>query len=54
MEELKHISLRIPLDFHKELKEISAKEKRSLSQELLVLLKRGLDSEQTRQLKLFD
>ena len=54
MENKVHISIKIPTDFHKELKQISVREQRSLSQELIVLLKRGLESEATKQLKLFE
>ena len=54
MEGIKNISIKIPIDFHKELIDIAEKESRSLTKELLVLIRRGLDSEATKQLKLFD
>ena len=54
MKDIKNFTLRIPKDIHIRIKTLSVKESRSLNNEILELVKRGLESEATKKLKFFN
>ena len=54
MVEEKKFTLRIPNDLHERVKILSGKENRSLNKEILELIKRGMESEATKQLRFFE
>lgn len=53
MNEIVGVTVRFPKELHGRIKTLSKKESRSLNNEILELLKRGLESEVTKQLQLF-
>jgi predicted HicB family RNase H-like nuclease len=54
MPEEKKFTLRIPDNLHERVKILSEKENRSLNKEILELIKRGIESEATKQLRFFE
>ena len=54
MKDIKNLTIRIPVELHTRVKTLSKKESRSLNSEVLELVKRGLESEATKQLQFFN
>jgi hypothetical protein len=54
MKDVKILSVRIDIALHQRVKQLAEKENRSLNAEIQELLKRGLESEATKQLRFFE